>query len=159
MSSADGMAVNGSTTANTTNATTTTNPNSTLNKDDFLKLLIAQMTHQDPTTPMDSGQFVTQMAQFTSLEQTQNMGSAIDKLVASQSDNSLTDKATMIGKQIKWTEKQTDQDGNDVTSTLSGVVNAVIVKDGQISYTVKNGDNVDPTTITEVADAVGNTNG
>lgn len=159
MSNDNGMTVNGSSTANTTNATTTTNPNSTLNKDDFLKLLIAQMTHQDPTTPMDSGQFVTQMAQFTSLEQTQNMGSAIDKLVAAQSDNSLTDKATMIGKQITWTENQTDPNGNDVTNSLSGIVSAVKVKDGQISYTIKNGDSVDPSTITEVTDAVGSTNG
>lgn len=157
MSSTDGMTVNSSSTASQANAAT--NASSTLNKDDFLKLLIAQMTHQDPTSPMDSGQFVTQMAQFTSLEQTQNMGSAIDQLVASQTNSSIADRATMIGKEITWTQTQTDQDGNTVSTSMSGVVNAVNIKDGQISYVTKNGDSVDQGSITQVTDAAGNTNG
>ncbi|WP_010630952.1 flagellar hook capping FlgD N-terminal domain-containing protein [Sporolactobacillus vineae] len=154
--SSDGMTVDSSTPAGQTNAAA--DASSILNKDDFLKLLIAQMTHQDPTSPMDSGQFVSQMAQFTSLEQTQNMGSAIDQLVASQSDNSLADRATMIGKQVTWTATQTDQDGRDVSESLSGIVGAVKIKDGKISYVIKSGDSVDPEAITQITDTAGNTN-
>lgn len=150
--------VNGST-GTTSNQSTTVSANSTLSKDDFLKLLVAQMTNQDPTAPMDSGQFVTQMAQFTSLEQTQNMGSAIDKLVATQADNSLSDKATMIGKKITWTESSTDENGNNISTTLAGIVNAVNIKDGQISYVTDSGKTVDPSTITEVSDSAGSSNG
>lgn len=157
MSSTDGITVNSSPTASQTNAAT--NASSTLNKDDFLKLLIAQMTHQDPTAPMDSGQFVTQMAQFTSLEQTQNMGSAIDQLVASQTNSSIADRAAMIGKQITWTQTQIDQNGNNISTSMSGVINAVNIKDGQISYVTKNGDSVDQNSVTQVTDAAGNTNG
>lgn len=144
-------------TAGTTTDQTTTNPNGDLSKDDFLKLLVAQMDNQDPTSPMDSGQFVTQMAQFSSLEQTQNMSSAIDQLVATQANNSLSGQATIIGKEITWTDSSTDANGNNVSTTSTGIVSAVTIKNGQISYVTNSGATVDPSTITEVSDASGST--
>jgi flagellar basal-body rod modification protein FlgD len=55
---------------------------STLDRDDFLKILITQLTHQDPTQPMEDREFVAQMAQFSTLEQMVNMGSDIAQLSA-----------------------------------------------------------------------------
>jgi flagellar basal-body rod modification protein FlgD len=57
------------------------------NRDTFLKLLIAQIKNQDPLNPTDGTQFLTQLAQFSSLEQNVQMGqdiSAIRTLLAKQ---------------------------------------------------------------------------
>ena len=51
-----------------------------MDKDDFLKILITQLAHQDPTQPMEDKEFIAQMAQFSTLEQMTNMGAEFTKL-------------------------------------------------------------------------------
>ena len=54
--------------------------NAQLDKNDFLKILITQLSHQDPTQPMDDKAFIAQMAQFSSLEQMTNMSEGLAKV-------------------------------------------------------------------------------
>ena len=70
----------------------------TLGKNEFLKLLTAQLQQQDPTQPMDSTAFVAQLAQFSSLEQMNNVNDTLTKMLTSQGTALQTTAASMVGK-------------------------------------------------------------
>lgn len=73
-----------STTSDSSSDTSTTSlASASLGKDDFLKLLLAQMQNQDPLNPADETQFVAELAQFSSLEQMSEMNESITDLVTS----------------------------------------------------------------------------
>ncbi len=55
-----------------------------LGKDAFLQLLVTQMRYQDPLSPQDNSAFLAQLAQFSALEQMQNLNSKVEKLLALQ---------------------------------------------------------------------------
>lgn len=74
------------------------NQNSTLDKNAFLKLLTEQMKNQDPTQPMDSTAFVAQLAQFSSLEQMNNVNDNLTKLITAQGTSLQTTAASVVGK-------------------------------------------------------------
>lgn len=73
-------------------------PSHELGKDDFLKILMAQMTNQDPTSPMENTEFVAQMAQFSSLEQMTNMSTNFEKLSAMFSS---TEAQSLLGRTVE----------------------------------------------------------
>ncbi len=69
-----------------------------LDKDDFLKILITQLSHQDPTAPMQDKEFIAQMAQFSSLEQMTNMSNQFSQLSGMlQSGQAIS----MIGRNVE----------------------------------------------------------
>lgn len=85
---------------------------SQLGKDDFLKLLITQLSNQDPTNPMEDTQFIAQMAQFSSLEQMTNLSTSFEKMATLLNSS---EAASTIGKTVELKV-------GDVTT--SGVVEA-----------------------------------
>ena len=106
------------TTGTTTGTTTMTNTSQSLGKDDFLKLLVTQLSHQDPMSPMDDTTFVAQMAQFSSLEQMQNMNTSTQ----------ITQATSFIGKQVTWADDSGVEQSGVVSSVkiVSGDPNLVI---------------------------------
>ncbi len=90
---------------NSNNTVNVSKNKSELGKDDFLKLMIEQLKHQDPMDPMDSSQYSAQLAQFSSLEQLTNLNDYMKQSVdanyfLTQSINN-TLYANLIGKEVK----------------------------------------------------------
>ena len=117
-----------------TNATDTTpkkSTNQTMGKDDFLKLLIAQLKNQDPLNPMKDTEFVAQLASFSSLEQMSNMSKSLDRSSAvGMIGKEVTDKENITGV-VK--DVGTDTGGN-TTLTLSYKTTG---KDGTVTDATK----------------------
>lgn len=80
--------------------TTATSNENIMGKNDFLHLLVAQLEAQDPLNPMDSTGFTAQLAQFSSLEQLQNVNIALSEIGNSQSVLTSSQAVGFIGKTI-----------------------------------------------------------
>ena len=72
-----------------------------LGKDDFLNLLVAQLQHQDPLSPMESAEFTAQLAQFSSLEQLGNVNDKLDYLQLCQASLNNSKAVSLIGKNVE----------------------------------------------------------
>jgi flagellar basal-body rod modification protein FlgD len=139
------------TTTNTTSSTTgttgtgtsstPTNPAAVLGKDDFLKLMVAQLKYQDPLKPSDQSQFMSQMAQFSTVEGINNMQSTLESM--SQS-NTLSQGVSLIGKDVTYLAT----DG----TTGSGTADSVSVLDGKVTVHI-GGTDVAIEDVLQVADA------
>jgi len=88
------------TTASTTPTLTSGAIPSVVAKDDFLKLLVAQLENQDPLNPMDGTEFTAQLAQFSSLEYLQNINGGLSDLNTAQSALQNSQAVSLIGKTV-----------------------------------------------------------
>jgi flagellar basal-body rod modification protein FlgD len=96
-----------------------------LGMEDFLKVLLTQLTYQDPLKPMDNQQFMAQMAQFTSLEQTQQLNSKLETLITNQA---ALQSVGLIGRTVDITVSG---------STLTGTVSALSLSGDSPLITVR----------------------
>jgi flagellar basal-body rod modification protein FlgD len=113
---------------------------SELGKDDFLKMLVAQLQHQDPMNPMNDMEFIGQMASFSSLEQINNLAAANERMADAMGSNTAIG---LIGRTVTWTD-ESDQ-------TRTGVVEKVTTAGGKPLLTVDGVDGVELSVITQVA--------
>lgn len=80
---------------------TSSSESNILGKDDFLNLLVTQLRHQDPLSPMESAEFTSQLAQFSSLEQMSNVNTNLEVLQLYQASINNSQAVGFIGKTIK----------------------------------------------------------
>jgi flagellar basal-body rod modification protein FlgD len=97
-----------------------------LSMDDLLKLLMTELSYQDPLKPVDNKDFLTQMAQFTSLDTSRQLNDNIQKLLTSQS---LNQSVGLLGKTV---DANTSQD-----TLVSGQVTALQLVSGEPEITIK----------------------
>lgn len=96
-----------------------------LGKNEFLKLLVAQLRYQNPLRPLEDKEFISQLAQFNSLEQMINLNTSFEKMVSWQK---LLQASSLIGKKVL---AKTPDD-------IVGVVSQVMIIDGSVSLVVNN---------------------
>jgi flagellar basal-body rod modification protein FlgD len=92
---------------------------SVLGKDDFLRLLVTQLKYQDPMNPLDQNQFLAQTAQFTSLEQLQNISGGIETLGTLLAGNALADTAGLVGRTVRSASRDVAYEGRPLTLSFS----------------------------------------
>ncbi len=95
-----------------------------LGKEAFLNLLVTQLKNQNPLKPMDNTQFISQMAQFSALEQSTNLANSFDKFEKTFSSSLQLQAASLMGKKVS---AQTNN--LDVISGKSGTMSFDIPKE------------------------------
>ncbi|MFJ7976404.1 flagellar hook assembly protein FlgD [Peribacillus sp. NPDC096379] len=130
-----------------------TNKGDALGKDDFLKLLMAQLQNQDPTSPMDNTEFVSQMATFTSMEQMTNIATGINSLIDIQNQNSLLAYNNFVGKEVTWHKINADDsrepEGIKVEEG-TGVISSLEYKNNGVTFILEDGTKLEPGNISKL---------
>jgi len=94
-----------------------------LGKDDFLRLLIEQLKHQDPLEPVDNQEFIAQMAQFSSLEQMQNLNKNFETMALLDMTSSAMN---FLGRNV-----QAIDPSNESSDLITGTVSSIKLSNGE----------------------------
>ena len=113
----------------------------TIDKDGFLKLFVAQLQNQDPTAGMDTGESMQQMTSFSMVESMTNMAAENTRIAQSLTT---ANAVGLIGRTVTYLDADKVEQTGKVESVTTG-------KDGKSSLTVAGTAGVDPTSITQVA--------
>jgi len=108
--------------------------NKAIGKDEFFKLLIAQLKNQDPLNPQDGAAFSAQLAQFSSLEQLTNLNTAMTAQNLNYTNLLNAQSVNLIGKEV--TASTVDASDASLETTITGQVSAIQFKDKAIYLTV-----------------------
>jgi flagellar basal-body rod modification protein FlgD len=117
----------------------TTAQDQALDKQDFLKLLIAQIKNQDPLEPQQNSEYVAQLAQFSNLEQTTAINDRLDLLLLQARGQSNTQVLGMIGQKATVNGSTITLDGSGTGTKIGFTLNASAAKT-KVSILNSNGD-------------------
>lgn len=117
-----------------------TDGNESLGKDSFLQLLVTQLRYQDPLSPMDNKAFISQMAQFSSLEQMNNMNKNMESILRVES---LSQGAAMVGKTVETIDAESGE-------VITGKVERVSFEGGDVFVYLDNDLKIDINDVTAI---------
>jgi flagellar basal-body rod modification protein FlgD len=121
---------------------TSTGFNSQIGQDQFMKLLAAQLSYQNPLEPIPQEDMLGQLAQFSTLSGIESLNANFSELYKLQS---LTQGASLVGKQVSYYSELTQ-------TTLTGTVNSASVENGSLILNI-NGEKVKLDNVTSVGTA------
>lgn len=110
---------------------TKTSSNDALGKDAFLQLLVTQMKNQNPLEPQDNGEFVAQLAQFSSLESMQNLTTTVDGIAGLYQSSQALQASSLVGRSVIVNAGSTSVD------TTKGMTGSVVVPSSSTTTNVK----------------------
>jgi flagellar basal-body rod modification protein FlgD len=123
-----------------------------MGKDDFLRLLIAQLQNQDPLNPMEDREFIAQMANFSSLEQMTNLNKSMEGFVDTQNRMNVLSLQQYLGSQITWQDTYY-VDGVPFVEMKYGSVASISMQDGKARLLMDDGSEITVEQITKVSQA------
>lgn len=117
MTTVSGVNAAATTSTTSSSSTSSTGTNNTLNYNEFLNLLVAQLKNQDPTNPADPTTFVSQLASFSAVEQQVNANSKLNSLLTA---SAIAQAGALIGKTVTSADGKTSGQVASVQITSSG---------------------------------------
>ena len=114
-------------------ANATTKPNGVLDKDSFLKLLVAQLKYQDPMAPSDPAAMMQQSSQMAMVERLQELQEATASLLSSEKASGA---AALIGRKVTWTDPATGAEASGVVGSvrLGTAGPQLVIGDTEVAY-------------------------
>ena len=140
VSATNSAAVNSSLLDTTDTSAASRVPTQTLTQQDFLKLIVAQMSSQDPMKPVDDTQFVAQMAQFSTLQATTSMQQSLAQM---NSQQQFLQANALIGRDVALQDSQ--------GALINGTVSSVLMTSGTPQIVI-NGQAYDLSTLLTVSE-------
>jgi flagellar basal-body rod modification protein FlgD len=116
------VSINTATQIQNSSSVNTTSKKSTLDYDSFLKLLVTQMKNQDPTKPMDSTEYIAQLASFSNVEQSISLNKKLDNLIL---QSKISQGIELIGKYVASQDDLGSGIVESIRFTSDGIVAAL----------------------------------
>lgn len=110
-----------------TSAVNSSTSNMGLDLQSLLRIILTQLTYQDPLKPVDNFEFMSQLGQFTALEQSRQLSEKVDSLLLVQAS---TQAVGLLGRQVDYSTQTS-------SATASGVVKAISFRTGQPLLTIE----------------------